>query len=560
MTRRSMRTRPLHEKHAGPIRVGLLLRMSTAHQEDSPAKQRENATRSLPSMVGQLGKTCGHQIVAEWEDAAVSGAEVVKRHGFHAMIAAAERGEIDVVVTRDSERFGRDTITSTTAMMHLHRRGVLIYFYHAGQFTDLSTPQGTLFATVLNAFAQFDRENGVGRTRESLERKARAGLNAGGRCYGYTNVRRAGADGVDYVVNPDAAAVVVWIFERFVDGWGLRRIARNLNARAIPAPRAVRWSGSTIGVILGNERYLGLNVWGRLSKVYIDGTKTLVENPDTEWTRKERPDLRVVPQELWDAVQKRRAANERSGLRPGGARAAAKYLLVGVSRCAECGSPMRGHSRKAGPLYVCAARREHGADACSNTVVRPTRVVDAAIVDWVRREVLSEDVISAILIELRARLRERMAERPAETARLEERRALLAGQRDRLADAIQFGDVPSRALVERLSSVERDLAETDRSLTVATAAAATIEEELDRLEAGALTRLRELHGALGDHTDAARTALRALFPSGIVLRPVGTGRGQRRLQAEGDAEALGAVVIREAAAARCLTVVDPKGT
>ena len=33
------------------------------------------------------------------------------------------------------------------------------------------------------------------RTREALELKARRGLNVGGRCYGYDNVRTVDADG-----------------------------------------------------------------------------------------------------------------------------------------------------------------------------------------------------------------------------------------------------------------------------------------------------------------------------------------------------------------------------
>ena len=50
------------------------------------------------------------------------------------------------------------------------------------------------------------------------------------KCYGYD----AGADGT--VINPDEAAVVRWIFDHYLNGDSLGKIAAGLGAQGIPVP------------------------------------------------------------------------------------------------------------------------------------------------------------------------------------------------------------------------------------------------------------------------------------------------------------------------------------
>ena len=108
------------------------------------------------------------------------------------------------------------------------------------------------------------------------EGRALHGFTTGGRVYGYTNVPiedatrmgkygRPAVLGVKLEVNPEQAPVVNRIFTMYSEGSGQATIAIRLNTEGIPGPNG-SWSKYTIHEILRNERYRGVNVWGRTKK------------------------------------------------------------------------------------------------------------------------------------------------------------------------------------------------------------------------------------------------------------------------------------------------------
>lgn len=71
------------------------------------------------------------------------------------------------------------------------------------------------------------------------------------RCYGYDT----GPDG-ELVINPDEAAVVRWIFERYLSGNSLGKIAAGLEEQGIPSPTGKhRWNREALNKLLSNEKY-----------------------------------------------------------------------------------------------------------------------------------------------------------------------------------------------------------------------------------------------------------------------------------------------------------------
>ena len=73
------------------------------------------------------------------------------------------------------------------------------------------------------------------------------------RCYGYT----VGTDG-ELKVSPDEAQVVRWIFERYLAGDSLGKIAAGLEQQSIPSPTGKpKWNREAIDKLLSNEKYTG---------------------------------------------------------------------------------------------------------------------------------------------------------------------------------------------------------------------------------------------------------------------------------------------------------------
>ena len=72
-------------------------------------------------------------------------------------------------------------------------------------------------------------------------------------CYGYDT----GPNG-ELVINPDEAVVVRWIFERYLNGDSLGRIAAGLEEQGIPSPTGKpKWNREALNKLLSNEKYTG---------------------------------------------------------------------------------------------------------------------------------------------------------------------------------------------------------------------------------------------------------------------------------------------------------------
>ena len=73
------------------------------------------------------------------------------------------------------------------------------------------------------------------------------------RCYGYD----IGPDG-GLVINPDEATVVRWIFDRYINGDSLGKIAAGLEEQGIPSPTGKpKWNREAINKLTANEKYTG---------------------------------------------------------------------------------------------------------------------------------------------------------------------------------------------------------------------------------------------------------------------------------------------------------------
>ena len=166
------------------------------------------------------------------------------------------------------------------------------------------------------------------KTHRGLRGRVEAGCSGGGNSYGYKVVRET-RDGQLEVgmraVNPSQAEVVRRIYRVYALGEAPRAIARALNKEGIPGPSGGTWGPSTTNGnalrgtgILNNELYVGKLVWNRLKYVKNPNTgkRQSRHNSADAWILKVVPDLRNVPQELWDAVKVRQARMARN-TRPG---------------------------------------------------------------------------------------------------------------------------------------------------------------------------------------------------------------------------------------------------
>jgi site-specific DNA recombinase len=207
-------------------------------------------------------------VVATFEDAAISGG-TCQRPGHQALIAAARRHDVDVIVAEDASRLWRNMAEQSPRLAELRDIGVRV----VTQDLDTRQQSAEWMGAILGTAAQAYRSEIGRRTRRGLEGRAIKAMPTGGKAYGYRT-----EDGRRVTV-PEQAAVVREIFERFARGDSAQAIAIDLNARGVPFPgttwnrltrRRGGWHPSAIsgdrdrGVgIMNNDLYRGLVVWNR---------------------------------------------------------------------------------------------------------------------------------------------------------------------------------------------------------------------------------------------------------------------------------------------------------
>lgn len=288
-----------------------------------------------------------------YSDDGISGAEFQKRPGFlRLMNALRPRAPFQVLIMAEESRLGRESIEVAYALKQLAQAGVRAFFYLEDRERTIDSPTEKLLMSVAAFADEQERERARQRTYDALERKARALHVTGGRVYGYDNVEVRAPDGrrlhVVRQVNPEQAAVVRRIFTLCAEGQGFTRIAKALNEDGVTPPRmASGWAPTAVREILLRPLYRGEVVWNRQRKRDRWGLKRYLARPETEWLRLDTPELRIVPEDLFQAAH-RRLDTARALYATGGRQVdrpdQEKYLLSGwprARRAAARWSPSR---------------------------------------------------------------------------------------------------------------------------------------------------------------------------------------------------------------------------
>jgi DNA invertase Pin-like site-specific DNA recombinase len=132
--------------------------------KDSDRRQRE--------AIASFAKRAGYELVAEFYDAAVSGADAVdSRPGFAAMLERIEGNGVRTIIVETASRFARDLMVQEVGHAKLRERGIdLIAADNPGSFID-DTPTAKLVRQVLGAISEFDKAMTVAKLKGARERK-----------------------------------------------------------------------------------------------------------------------------------------------------------------------------------------------------------------------------------------------------------------------------------------------------------------------------------------------------------------------------------------------------
>src|SRR5499427_4155890 len=457
-------------------------------------------------------------------DENTSGAEWKHRPGWNSLLAALDpRPPFGVVIVSELSRIGRDTVRTPAAIMQIEEAGVEIRSYLSDTPISLADETSEIHTIFNSLAASFERRRARQRTYDALRRRAEAGAVTGGKVFGYSNVRN-GTGYVHRVIDEAEAAIVRRIFTLYAEGDGLGRIAKRLNADGVPAARGGTgsWAPTAVREILRRDLYQGRVVWNRSQKITRQGTKAQRQRPATEWLEREAPDLRIVSEALWDAVERRRlwAATTGTGQRlgrPPGTAVRAAALLSGLAQCTVCGGSLVALTRRHGTgairtrvdLYGCSYHQKRGRAVCTNDVAIRQDRLDRVFLDALA-EALDEQVIARAVTLALERVQRRGAEVPAERAALERERAAVATACRYVLDAVKRGQATDTLLAE-LAGEEEKAKALDRKLAALDARPRPVSLDSTRLTARLQALGRDVRGVLGTGGPEARLVLQRLL-------------------------------------------------
>lgn len=460
-------------------------------------------------------------------DYAKCGASILLRDGYKAMMKAAYNGDFSVLYIENISRLSRNNGDVQKAIEHLTFLGITVI--ESGTNTVLD-PMG---AAVKGLVAHLTREQTAQMVWRGLDGIVRNGFTAGGRAYGYRSAPRHAHEkrrGGILLIVEDEAQIVLEIFERYAAGETPRAIAADLNRRGVKPPRGKRWAASCIhgeaargSGILNNELYVGSIVWNKSRMVVNPNTGKRVSrrNAPVEWVRAEAEQLRIVPDELWDAVSARKAKKQQEP--PQRARAA-KRVFSGLLRCGACGSGMstKGKDKTGRTRLQCSRHKESG--DCADPRSYYIDEIEERVLGLLRRELQEPDAIRDFLETYEAEMKRLRMSSTTQRASLEAELSKTSARAERLNNLLMDGLCdPVRTQPELQATLARE--NELRQRLAATAAPSVVV-----LHSGAreryLTAVARLHETLGHdgETEAAKVVREVIET--VVLHPAGQSRNR----------------------------------
>lgn len=412
-------------------RAAIYARCSTERQDQSIEDQIK--------AIEPYAATNGYEIVvAPYIDEGYSGTDSVGRPAFMRMMDLIESGRanFDFILCYDTTRWSRSTNPNEARGWEFlcNRHNVQVEYTNES-FGNERNLSNDLTRGLKQAMASEDSRKLSKFVTRGMKSRARKGFRLSHAPYGYKRAEadpsgkvlhdlplghRIGIFGNHAVLVPGdlrQIEVVKRIFRMYLNGLGIRKIARKLNSEKIPPARGRLWCGEMILSILKNEVYIGTQIFGKNRRGPISVADNTWGDTDSVRYRHDRKNWIIIPdnhpaiidQDTFDRVQKELKEKAffkdvRPG-RPYGSR----YLLHGPLTCGKCGGKFVGgsHRRKDGHSYVfqyhCLSHLRHGKDVCDASAFMRERP-DDFVIDKITQDLNNPTFRKLVKEKLRARL------------------------------------------------------------------------------------------------------------------------------------------------------------
>lgn len=316
------------------------------------------------SIHAQREKLSSYANINDWEivdyyiDEGISAKNTKDRPDMTRLINDVKSGKVNNVLVYKLDRLTR-SVKDLIGLIELFEEYDCT-FSSVTEKLDTSNAVGRMFIKIIGIFAEFERENLAERVSFGYEQKTREG--------NYTNTN--GVNGFDYivgkgdlVVNEQEKEIVNRIYNMYLEGTSMLKIARTFNSEQIPSKRGGYWSQSTIKSILTNPLYIGKIRYGVNKKIQnkafqVNGEQESLIDKDTF-------------ERVQELISKRKHYNSK------------KYpsenaYFSSVLRCHKCESKFHPKQQKQnGKYYITYYCNNKQINKCDSSGISHTKILNA---------------------------------------------------------------------------------------------------------------------------------------------------------------------------------------
>jgi len=347
-------------------------------------------------LITQYCKAQGFNVYDYYLDDGFSGTNF-QRPSFERMLNDIDAGNVNVVITKDLSRFGRDYIQSGYYIERVFEVKN-VRFIAIDDNIDTLKNNNEILMPLKNVLNDLYARDISRKTRSAFNAKAKSGQFIGSKApFGY---KKSPEDKHQLIIDEPAAEVVKKIFDLAEQGYGYNRIAKTMRAQEIPNPnqyfnqhnpgfyqaeywkKPYDWHTTSVRVILNNIAYLGHIAFGKQRLLTINA-KVKTKMPQEEWIITENTHEPMITQLQWDTVHdmlKTRRREDAFG---------EVHIFAGLLYCPDCGTAMSHHARKEkgreGGEYSCNRYKTHGKNYCQSHYIRYASLYEI-VLDDIRKQ------------------------------------------------------------------------------------------------------------------------------------------------------------------------------
>ncbi len=322
-------------------KVALYIRLSKEDLNKGETKKEESESisnqRSILERFCESNRLC---IVDEYIDDGISGT-TFNRPAFERMIQDIEAKKVNMVITKDLSRLGRDYIGIGHYLEKYFPENRVRYISVLDGIDtgiDSTSNDITPFKSILNDMYAKDISNKIKSVKHN---KQDLGLFIGGKApFGYKLDKQHPNK---LFIDEEAKPIVERIFQEACKGKSCRAIAMDLTLDHIPSASqyavahgakitkiSQNWSDTRIREILLNEVYIGNMVQGRIKKINYKSKKT-IRLPEEQWKIVENTHEPIIDKTTFLKAKEMIETRKQTRVKTH------DYLLKGLVYCHECG-------------------------------------------------------------------------------------------------------------------------------------------------------------------------------------------------------------------------------